>query len=65
MRGAKAAGAVSIKTRLEVGQDAPIDRVFFAVDAETFAKFQALIDAPLPPNDQLRRLLQTRAPWEP
>jgi uncharacterized protein (DUF1778 family) len=41
-----------------------LDQAFFAVDAETFAKFQVLIDAPLPPTDRLRRLLNTPAPWE-
>jgi len=34
------------------------------VDGETFAKFQQLIDAPLPPTDKLRRLLKTPAPWD-
>ena len=34
------------------------------VDADTFAKFQSLLDNPLPPTDKLRRLLKTKAPWE-
>jgi uncharacterized protein (DUF1778 family) len=41
-----------------------LDQAFFTVDAGTFAKFQALLDQPLPPTDKLRRLLKTRAPWE-
>jgi len=41
-----------------------LDQAFFAVDAGTFAKFQALLDHPLPPTDKLRRLLKTKAPWE-
>lgn len=41
-----------------------LDQTFFAVDADTFAKFQALLDRPLPPADKLRRLLKTAAPWE-
>jgi uncharacterized protein (DUF1778 family) len=41
-----------------------LDQAFFTVDAGTFAKFQALLDCPLPPNDKLRRLLKTKAPWE-
>jgi uncharacterized protein (DUF1778 family) len=41
-----------------------LDQTFFAVDAGTFAKCQALLDRPLPPTDRLRRLLRTKAPWE-
>lgn len=41
-----------------------LDQTFFTVDADTFAKFQALLDTPLPPSDKLRRLLKTKAPWE-
>jgi uncharacterized protein (DUF1778 family) len=41
-----------------------LDQTFFSVDAGTFAKFQALLDRPLPPTDKLRRLLKTKAPWE-
>jgi uncharacterized protein (DUF1778 family) len=41
-----------------------LDQTFFAVDAGTFAKCQALLDQPLPPTDRLRRLLKTKAPWE-
>lgn len=41
-----------------------LDQAYFAVDAGTFAKFQALLDHPLPPTEKLRRLLKTKAPWE-
>ena len=41
-----------------------LDQAFFTVDDGTFAKFQALLDNPLPPNDKLRRLLKTKAPWD-
>ncbi len=41
-----------------------LDQAFFTVDAGTFAKFQALLDNPLPPTDKLRRLLKREAPWE-
>jgi len=34
-----------------------LDQTFFSVDAGTFAKFQSLLDRPLPPTDKLRRLL--------
>lgn len=41
-----------------------LDQAFFSVDANTFDKFQELLDKPLPPTDKLRRLLNTKAPWE-
>ena len=45
-------------------EDVLLDQAFFAVDAGTFAKFQELLDRPLPATDKLRRLLNTKAPWE-
>jgi uncharacterized protein (DUF1778 family) len=45
-------------------EDVLLDQAFFSVDAGTFAKFQTLLDQPLPPTDKLRRLLKTKAPWE-
>ena len=45
-------------------EDVLLDQAFFAVDAGTFAKFQAMLDRPLPPTDKLRRLLKTKAPWD-
>ena len=45
-------------------EDVLLDQTFFTVDEGTFAKFQALLDQPLPPTDKLRRLLKTKAPWE-
>ena len=45
-------------------EDVLLDQAFFAVNAGTFAKFQALLDQPLPATDKLCRLLKTKAPWE-
>ena len=45
-------------------EDVLLDQTFFTVDAGTFAKFQALLDRPLPTTDKLRRLLKTKAPWD-
>jgi len=45
-------------------EDVLLDQTFFNVDAGTFAKFQALLDRPLPPTQKLRRLLRTKAPWD-
>jgi uncharacterized protein (DUF1778 family) len=45
-------------------EDVLLNQAFFTADAVTFAKFQALLDRPLPPTDKLRRLLQTKVPWD-
>jgi len=45
-------------------EDVLLRQTFFTVNAGTFAKFEALLDKPLPPTDKLRRLLKTKAPWE-
>jgi uncharacterized protein (DUF1778 family) len=41
-----------------------LDRRYFALDAETFKEFTAMLDAPPPGNPRLRRLLIERAPWD-
>ena len=41
-----------------------LDQAFFAVEADTFAKFSTLLERPLPPSDKLHRLLKSKAPWE-
>ena len=35
-------------------EDILLDQAFFAVDAGVFAKFQEMMDRPLPPTDRLR-----------
>jgi uncharacterized protein (DUF1778 family) len=46
-------------------EDVLLDQRVFALDAEAFAKFQALLDAPPADNPKLRELMATKAPWEP
>ncbi len=41
-----------------------LDQVFFTVEASVFDELQSLIDKPLPTTDKLRRLLNTKAPWD-
>jgi uncharacterized protein (DUF1778 family) len=41
-----------------------LDRRYFALDAETFQEFTAMLDAPPAANPRLRRLLTERAPWD-
>ena len=45
-------------------EDVLLEQAFFVADANTFARFQALLDKPLPATDKLRRLLKTKAPWD-
>ncbi|MDR3054152.1 MAG: DUF1778 domain-containing protein [Zoogloeaceae bacterium] len=39
-----------------------LDQVFFALDADRFEQFTALLDAPAP-NPGLERLMAVKAPW--
>lgn len=41
-----------------------LDRRFFQLDAATFKRFAAALDAPPADNPRLRKLLAKRAPWE-
>ncbi|HXP87252.1 MAG TPA: DUF1778 domain-containing protein [Bryobacteraceae bacterium] len=41
-----------------------LNRRYFALSEEAFRRFTALLDKPPKDNLKLRRLLETRAPWE-
>src|ERR1700683_676006 len=41
-----------------------LDRRYFSLSAEDFKRFKAVLDRPPKNNPGLRRLLQTKAPWE-
>ena len=41
-----------------------LDKVFFALDEERFQSFVRLLDAPVPNQKRLMKLLATKAPWE-
>jgi uncharacterized protein (DUF1778 family) len=45
-------------------REALLDRTLFRVDAETYDRFVAMLDSPAQPNERLRELLLTRAPWD-
>lgn len=45
-------------------EDVLLDQALFVVDASTFASFSHLLDKPLPATAKLRRLLESKAPWE-
>ena len=41
-----------------------LDRRYFALDAERFEEFTAMLDAPPATGPRLRRLLTEKAPWD-
>jgi uncharacterized protein (DUF1778 family) len=41
-----------------------LDRRYFVLSGEEFKRFTAMLDKPPASNAKLRRLFQTRAPWE-
>jgi uncharacterized protein (DUF1778 family) len=41
-----------------------LDRRYFVVSDEAFKKFKAQLDRPPKENPKLRRLLQTKPPWD-
>jgi uncharacterized protein (DUF1778 family) len=41
-----------------------LDQVFFSLDAAKFQAFNAMLDAPIQPNEGLARLLEVNAPWK-
>ena len=48
----------------QAAQDAVLDRTLFRLDPDRYDAFVALLDAPPAPNEKLKRLLSTPAPWE-
>ncbi|MGP8247645.1 MAG: DUF1778 domain-containing protein [Bryobacteraceae bacterium] len=41
-----------------------LDRRYFALSDEAFRRFTSFLDSPPKDNPRLRRLLQSKAPWE-
>jgi uncharacterized protein (DUF1778 family) len=41
-----------------------LDRLYFSVSEEVFKRFMVLLDKPPGKNPRLRRLFETKAPWE-
>jgi len=41
------------------------DRRYFTLSEEAFKRFTSILDRPLKDNPRLRRLLLTKAPWDP
>jgi uncharacterized protein (DUF1778 family) len=41
-----------------------LDRRYFSLSEDQFRRFMAILDTPPKDNPKLRRLLQTKAPWD-
>lgn len=52
-----------LEAACERAQSVLLDQVFFGLDAEKFAQFTAVLDAPPRANAGLKRLLAVKAPW--
>lgn len=46
-------------------EEALLNRLVFTVEPDVHVAFMARLDAPPQPNDQLRRTMTTKAPWDP
>lgn len=53
-----------LESAYEKAQDVLLDRTMFALDDEQWEDFNAVLDTPPKPNEKLRKLLSTPAPWE-
>jgi len=66
------AASIQRKTRSEFMLEAAceraeqvlLDQTLFVLDAQRFAEFTRILDAPAKPNPRLLKLLSKRAPWE-
>jgi uncharacterized protein (DUF1778 family) len=52
-----------LEAACEKAQAIVLDRTFFAIDETAFARFNALLDAPIEANPALERLLARRPQW--
>jgi uncharacterized protein (DUF1778 family) len=41
-----------------------LDRCYFSLSEDAFKRFTSMLDSPPKDNPRLRRLLQTKAPWD-
>jgi len=53
-----------LEAACEKAEQLMLDRRFFMLDDNQWEAFNAMLDAPTAPNDKLRELLATAAPWE-
>jgi uncharacterized protein (DUF1778 family) len=67
-RAAKALGRsrsdFMLETACREAETVLLDRRYFALSDDAFKRFTAMLDKPPASNPKLRRLLQTKAPWD-
>jgi uncharacterized protein (DUF1778 family) len=67
-RAARVAGKTRSQFMLQASRQAAhdtlLDMTLVTVDAKTFRRFKAMLDAPAKPNKRLQEVLRMRAPWD-
>ena len=67
-RAAKALGRTRsdfmLETACREAEAVLLDRRYFALSEDAFKRFRTMLDQPPASNPKLRRLFQTKAPWE-
>lgn len=67
-RAARMAGKTRSEFMLEAArraaQETLLDTTLLLVDADSFARFRAMLDAPPRKNERLRALMRKQAPWD-
>lgn len=53
-----------LEAAARAAEDTLLERALITVSADAFAKFLALLEAPVKPNETLRRTMQTVPPWK-
>jgi uncharacterized protein (DUF1778 family) len=53
-----------LETACRAAEDVLLNQTFFRLNQEDFDRFKAILDNPPAPSDELRTLLQRKAPWE-
>lgn len=53
-----------LETSCREAETVLLDRRYFALSDDAFRRFTAMLDKPPASNPKLRRLLQTKAPWD-
>ena len=53
-----------LETACREAETVLLDRRYFALSEDAFERFTAMLDKPPASNPKLRRLLQTKGPWE-
>ena len=53
-----------LEAACERAQTVLLDQTFFRLDPDRFARFTALLDAPVEPDEGLERLMAVEAPWQ-